>query len=305
MTDHTNPADVEVPRSADVETAKEQAADYFGFIASEYITVTLPDGTVERFEVPNPSLLDDEQQERWNELQFEIQQCDRLPDIEIPAHKLRSKTTYVNGEEIRVGADGEIVGGEVRVEESETYIPARTVRGQLIEPFQKTQPDGAVKLMSPGYHARCAIALWGEDGYQRFKAGKGNSRLISLIWQRMAEEGKKRAAADPKVDIAIDLIKLYPKQIETALPSAYPGRHIREWHQGRMSSRELITLLEGLPPDSWFKSALLADLKVMRNKADRNALDAIRAQTDGLLTGAVDVGPLELTVDEKRKPSKE
>ncbi|QDK01120.1 tail assembly chaperone [Mycobacterium phage Purky] len=196
MTDHTD--EIQAPREADVESAKAQAADFFGFIASEYITVTLPDGTVEKFEVPNPALLDDDQQERWNALQLRIQQCDRLPDIEIPAHKLRSKTTYVNGEEIRISAEGEIVGGEVRVEDTESFIPARTVRGQLIEPYQKTNEDGKVELMTPGYHAQCAIALWGEEGYQRFKSGKGNSRLINLIWQRMAQEGKSRSAADPK-----------------------------------------------------------------------------------------------------------
>ncbi|AOT25759.1 tail assembly chaperone [Mycobacterium phage Tortellini] len=196
MTDHAN--DIESPRVADVEAAKAQAADFFGFIASEFIEVTLPNGKTERFEVPNPALFSDEQQERWNKLQFEIQQCDRLPDIEIPAHKLRNKTTYVNGEEIRVGEDGEIVGGEVRVEESESFIPARTVRGQLIEPYQKTNEDGTVELMTPGYHAQCAIALWGEEGYARFKSGGGNSRLINLIWTRMQQEGKRRAATDPK-----------------------------------------------------------------------------------------------------------
>ncbi|AEL98177.1 tail assembly chaperone [Mycobacterium phage BigNuz] len=198
MSDHTNDVNVEVPREADVESVKAQAADFFGFIASEHIEVTLPDGTVERFEVPNPALLDDDQQERWNQLQFDIQQCDRLPDIDIPAHKLRSKTTYVNGEEVRVGAEGEIVGGEVRVEDTENFIPARTIRGQIIEPFQKTQPDGTVELMTPSYHARTAIALWGEEGYARFKAGKGNSRLISLIWSRMSQEKQERAERDPK-----------------------------------------------------------------------------------------------------------
>ncbi|AKF14375.1 tail assembly chaperone [Mycobacterium phage Phayonce] len=301
MNDHT---EIPVPKVANVDEAKAQAADFFGFIASEYIAVTLPDGTVEQFEVPNPALLDDDQQERWNQLQFEIQQCDRLPDIEIPAHKLRSKTTYVDGDETHIGAD-EIVGGQVRVEESESYIPARTVRGQIIEPYQRTNADGVVELMTPGYNARVAIVLWGEEGYERFKSGGGNSRLINLIWSRMTEEGKRRAAEDPKVDQAVELIKLYPKQIESAIPAAYPGRHIREWHQGLMSSRELIVLLEGLAPDSWFKTALFADLHRMRNESDKAALDEARAKTDGLLTGAVDSGPLELSVDEKRSPSKE
>lgn len=185
-------------KSRSVEAAKAQAAEYFGFTASESIVLTLEDGSTKTFEVPNPALFDDEQQERWEQLQFEIQQCDRLPDIEIPNHKLRHKVTVVDGEEVRVGE--EITGGNVRVEESETFVPARTIRGQLITPYQRTDADGQVELMKPGYDARVAIALWGEEGYAVFKANGGNSRLIGLIWNRMTREAAEREAADSKSD---------------------------------------------------------------------------------------------------------
>lgn len=184
-------------KSSNVEAAKAQAAEYFGFTASESIVLTLDDGTTKTFEVPNPALFDDEQQERWEQLQFEIQQCDRLPDIVIPDHKLRHKITYVDGEEVQVG-DEITGGGTVRVEESETFVPARTIRGQTISPFQRTGEDGKVELMKPGYDARCAIAMWGEEGYKVFKANGGNSRLIGLIWNRMSREAVEREAADPK-----------------------------------------------------------------------------------------------------------
>ncbi|OMC02176.1 hypothetical protein [Mycolicibacterium fortuitum] len=189
---------IDAAKDRSVEAAKAQAAEYFGFIASETIELTLEDGTTKTFEVPNPALFDDEQQERWNQLQFEIQQCDRLPDIEIPDHKLRHKVTHVDGEEVRVG--DEITGGTVRVEESETFIPARTIRGQLITPYQRTGEDGKVELMTPGYDARTAIALWGEEGYAVFKANGGNSRLIGLIWNRMTRDAAEREAADSKSD---------------------------------------------------------------------------------------------------------
>ncbi|OMC35496.1 hypothetical protein A5742_12565 [Mycolicibacterium fortuitum] len=189
---------IDEAKSRSVEAAKAQAAEYFGFAASESIVLTLEDGSTKTFEVPNPALFDDDQQERWNQLQFEIQQCDRLPDIVIPDHKLRHKVTYVDGEEVHVG--DEITGGTVRVEESETFVPARTIRGQLITPYQRTGEDGKVELIKPGYDARVAIALWGEEGYAVFKANGGNSRLVGLIWNRMTREAAEREAADSKSD---------------------------------------------------------------------------------------------------------
>lgn len=104
---------------------------------------------------------------------------------------------------------------------------------------------------------------------------------------------------------AIEAWSRYPEQIEAGIPH-YPGRHIREWHQGQMSSRELLVLLKGLPADSWFKTTVRTDLAHMRNQADRDALDAVRTQTDGMLTGEIrSEVPLEITVAEKRRPTKE
>ncbi|OMC35497.1 hypothetical protein A5742_12570 [Mycolicibacterium fortuitum] len=104
---------------------------------------------------------------------------------------------------------------------------------------------------------------------------------------------------------AIEAWSRYPEQIEAGIPH-YPGRHIREWHQGQMSSRELLVLLKGLPADSWFKTSVHADLALMRSQADRDALEAARAQTDGMLTGEIrSEVPLEVTVAEKRRPTKE
>ncbi|MGE2733852.1 hypothetical protein [Mycolicibacterium vaccae] len=169
-----------------VADAKAQAAEFFGFAAGEDIPITLPDGTVEKFNVPFPGLLNDDQQERWDELQFEISQCDRHPDVVIPDHKLTHKVTE------HAGTENE------RIEETEQFVPGRTVRGQVIVPYQKTKEDGTVELLKPGYNARLAIALWGEDRYERFRANGGESRLISLLQQKMQQEFNDRKASDPK-----------------------------------------------------------------------------------------------------------
>ena len=59
------------------EAAREQAAEDLGYVASEKIRT--PRGEV--FEIPNPSLLDDDQQERYDQLQFEVKSWDRHPDV--------------------------------------------------------------------------------------------------------------------------------------------------------------------------------------------------------------------------------
>ncbi len=58
--------------------AKEQAADYWGFTPS--VPIEVEGGKV--FEIPNPALMDDDQQERWEELQYQLESCDRAPDGE-------------------------------------------------------------------------------------------------------------------------------------------------------------------------------------------------------------------------------
>ncbi|UVO12809.1 hypothetical protein NM962_01170 [Mycobacterium sp. SVM_VP21] len=52
---------------------------------------------------------------------------------------------------------------------------------------------------------------------------------------------------------ALDLWRQLPNETEAALSRYHPGRHIREWHRGEMSSRELLSLLSDLPEDSTFR----------------------------------------------------
>lgn len=48
----------------------------------------------------------------------------------------------------------------------------------------------------------------------------------------------------------------FPKQIAAGLRAHYHGAHIRQWHTGEMSSRELLELLDGMPEESEYKRAL-------------------------------------------------
>lgn len=84
---------------------------------------------------------------------------------------------------------------------------------------------------------------------------------------------------------ALEIWKRYPKQIATGLRSEYPGAHIRQWHRGEMSSLEFMELVEGLPGDSWFKSALNADLARAKAEAERSEMYAAHTKVRSYLMG--------------------
>jgi hypothetical protein len=156
MTKHLSPR---IPISN--QEAKEQAADYFGFAAS----VKIQAGD-EIFEIPNPGLLDDDQQERWEELQFELEKCDREPDIDIAERELE---------------DG-------------TVIPASTVKGDYLKPYRIKG-----ELLKPSYNVRVAQVLFGER-YEAFKKAGGSGNQVGLIWAQMNDAFQKRVKADSKSD---------------------------------------------------------------------------------------------------------
>lgn len=158
-------------RQVSPEQAREQAAEYLGFTASTEIV--LESGEV--FEIPNPGLLDDDQQERFEALQAELDTFDHdeveVPVVEYTVETRSDGSTY---------SEPKIVGH-------------RTERTLLTNPHRK---DGVP--VKPPYNVRLAIALWGEDGYKRYKAGGGRANQIALEWTRMNREFMAKVESDPK-----------------------------------------------------------------------------------------------------------
>lgn len=132
------------------QEARDQAAECLGILAS--VQIQVGDHV---FEVPNPSLLDDDQQHRYDELQLSLEDLDRWPDA----------------------LDGE--GKLIR-------------RGEPLEPHRKKG-----KLVEH-YNVRLAKALFGDEGYQTFKAGGGRANDISAIWFQMQRKLTERVSGDPK-----------------------------------------------------------------------------------------------------------
>lgn len=101
-----------------------------------------------------------------------------------------------------------------------------------------------------------------------------------------------------KVAEAVNAFRAYPQEIEADIQAHYPGRHIREWHQGTMSSRELLNLIAGLPFESWFKAIVREDMDELIGDATVNEQQQVRTKTLALLRGEAKLtGPVTVTTD--------
>jgi hypothetical protein len=83
---------------------------------------------------------------------------------------------------------------------------------------------------------------------------------------------------------AIPRWRLFPREIEHDL-SYYHDRDIADWHEGRMSSRKLLVLTDGLPDDSWYKLSVQALIKRMAEDKERARRSEVKNLIFAQLTG--------------------
>lgn len=150
--------------------AQEQADEFGGFARSAKVVARK---TGEEFTVPSVILLDDDQLVAYEELHHKLNQCDRYHDTEQPLQRFVTKNP--DGTEV------------------ETEIGAHTIRGDFIQPYQK---DG--ELVKPPYSIQLAIIFWGQEGYDRFKAGGGRSAEIPEKLRELNAAMQERLASDSK-----------------------------------------------------------------------------------------------------------
>jgi hypothetical protein len=143
--------------------AREQASEgKFSFLRSQFRRAKPskehPEGEV--FEIPHRDLFDNDQQERWEDLQYAIlHEYKREPDIYTP--------------------DGK------------TLI----AKGALVVPHH--DKDGN---RLPPWPYRLAVVLWGKEGARRAKEGGILLNEIEIIWKKQQLEMEERLGADPKSD---------------------------------------------------------------------------------------------------------
>lgn len=95
-------------------------------------------------------------------------QAERLAELELETE------SWDHGEDITL-SDG-------------TVIP-----GQLKRPYRKNG-----KLIKPSYAVRVAIALWGEEKYNRYKAAGGRAADVTAALAQLDRRLGERADGDPK-----------------------------------------------------------------------------------------------------------
>lgn len=112
----------------------------------------------EIYEVPQRGLLDDDQAERFFALELEVESWDREPDVVLKQ------------------ADG-----------STTTRP-----GPLKRPYRK---NGT--LVKPQYAVQVAVALWGKERYEKYKAGGGRAADVTAALAMLDKRVEEREQIDP------------------------------------------------------------------------------------------------------------
>jgi len=151
-------------RRVSPKQAREAAAEASGFTASIEIIIG-----EEVFEVPQRGLIDDDQREKMDELEMKTETWQHEDDIVIPGRTIK----YPDG----------------RVE----VIEPQTVKGGLKIPYR--DKDGV--LIKPSYPVQVAVALWGQERYDRFKKGGGRAADVTGTLARLDRRLEKREEADP------------------------------------------------------------------------------------------------------------
>lgn len=143
--------------------ARAQAGAYDSVFAPTLFDL----GNGETLEIPpHPSfsMLDDEKQQAYEELQFEIESCDRAPDVYVPEMEL----------------------------DSGVVLPAETKRGALLIPYRKNG-----ELVTPPYSVRLVKTALGEQDWAKLKAAGKNAADVIKIWHEQSLRIAERQASDP------------------------------------------------------------------------------------------------------------
>jgi hypothetical protein len=118
---------------------------------------------------------------------------------------LASKSIWVGDEEFEIPQRGLLDDeqrdrlNELELEteswdrEPDVTIGEDKVRGPLKIPYRK-----GGKLIKPAYPVQVAIALWGKEKYEKFKAGGGRGSDVTAVLAELDKRLEERERSDPK-----------------------------------------------------------------------------------------------------------
>lgn len=142
------------------EEARRQACEYMGVVMSEILEA--PNG--EKFEIPNLSMLDDDQRMRYDQVKLDSESWDHHPESETEVRQQDGTTVKVK-------------------------IPA-----ELKMPHRKTNTEGKPELVEH-YDIQCVKAVLG-NRYAAFKKAGGHAAMVTMIWHAMNKKMGERQRAD-------------------------------------------------------------------------------------------------------------
>lgn len=151
------------------QKAAEQAATYESVFGPRRLTFD-DDSYIEVPPHPDLRMFDDDKLEEYDAYLFEIDSCDRTPDIVIPAYEAKNK------EGVGTGA----------------IVPAETIRGRLLTPYRKNG-----ELLKPPFEVRTVQIALGPEDYAQLRAGKIHGRQASAadvrqLWTEQSEAIQER-----------------------------------------------------------------------------------------------------------------
>jgi hypothetical protein len=158
-----------IPSAPDAaKRAREQATAYDSVFAPTPLELEYPDGTSETIDIPphpNLRMLDDDQQEAYEDLLCEVETYDREDDIYIP------ESTLANG----------------------VVLPATTRPGQVKVPYRK---DG--QRIRPAYSIRVVQIALGADVYAKLRQAGLSAADVWRIWNQQGLDLSNRQEEDSK-----------------------------------------------------------------------------------------------------------
>lgn len=149
--------------------AREQAEAYRSLLAGGELELDNGE-TIKIPPHPEFGIMDDDTQEEYEDYMFFVDtECEREPDVIIPAHRMK------NDEGVEVGP----------------LYPEETIRGALKQPLRQVIDGKAVRL-TPSHRTKLVQIVLGDLKYKQLQAGGKGAGDVWKLWNEQGLEVKER-----------------------------------------------------------------------------------------------------------------
>jgi hypothetical protein len=178
------------------EAAREQAAAYMGFLASV---------TIKGIEIPNLSLLSDDQATRLAQLELDTESWDRHPDKLTPDAEKQLAESVAHVLEAVENADK--LTAQI-VDVFQDFV--REYRGAIVTPGELKDPPRKNNELVESYSIQRAKAILG-DSYEGFVRAGGRASDVDVTIWKMNKMMAERRLADSKSVRGAEAVEAVPQ----------------------------------------------------------------------------------------------